>query len=136
MLKDFGQTKIPETADRVLYASLPSPDSGLEPGDLVRLAPVSFSVRPGNERVLGAALYRAGDYAGAIEQFDESAAEFNPRPWDWFFVGMCHQHLGHPDKAREYLQKANQGMSTLTCPWTERVEMQQLRKEAERLIKN
>ena len=133
MVKEFGRTKEAKGADRILYTCVSSAHADLDANELVRLAALAATLYKGNERILGAAFYRAHDYAAALEQFNKSTI-FLARPWDCFFLAMIHHRLGHPKEARDFFQKGVTEMDRLSCSWTERVEMQQLRKEAQALI--
>jgi Flp pilus assembly protein TadD len=59
-------------------------------------------------RTLGAALYRAGDFEGAIRRMLETAdPQGNVRdPEAMLYLAMSHQRLDHADEARDWLSKA------------------------------
>jgi tetratricopeptide (TPR) repeat protein len=94
----------------------------------------------------GAALYRAGDYAGAIHCFTQSAQLFRRTAWEWSFLAMAHQRLGHADEASRcvaeaarWIDAANRGSEELMDPawgeWDEPVIYPRLLREAEDLLK-
>src|SRR5262249_4510656 len=82
------------------------PDANvLDPRRAVELAEkaVELDPRPSYWNTLGAARYRADDFAGALTALDKAMA---PRKggdsFDWFFVAMGHWRLGHADEARTW----------------------------------
>ncbi|HMF13901.1 MAG TPA: tetratricopeptide repeat protein, partial [Gemmataceae bacterium] len=145
ILKRFGETKNKLTASHLLYICVAAPAQVEERNLLVRLGELAVDAFPGNERVLGAAHYRADQYETAVRDFEKAAKPFRPRAWDWLFLAMAHYHLGHAEEANQYLKKAvdwieqaNRKLSTgAGYPWFnlfEPVEVQHLRREAEALI--
>jgi tetratricopeptide (TPR) repeat protein len=94
-------------------------------------------------RTLGAALYRAGRFDEAVGKVDESLESQGGRgPLDWLFLAMAHHRLGHTDDAHQWLDKAAEwidekresGIYGAAPDWTERLERQLPRREAEALI--
>jgi hypothetical protein len=98
---------------------------------------------------LGAAYYRAGKYDAAARQLASTAGSqlgVGTVP-AWLFLAMTHYRLGHIDEARRWLSKAleatdraapdnaSEGVATPASRWTERLQLQLLRKEAESLVK-
>jgi tetratricopeptide (TPR) repeat protein len=94
----------------------------------------------------GAALYRAGDYEGAVRCFSQSARLYRRTAWEWSFLAMAHQRLGQEDEARRcaaeasrWIDAANRGSPELTDPawtqWYEPVIYPRLLREAEELLK-
>jgi len=117
-------------------------------------------------------LYRAGQYEDAIKELKESmrirkefeesmrirtqdaaAQNASPKPraedeaatemaFDWLFLAMAHQRLGHAEDARAWLRKAVRSMEQTDYErsleaafwWSTRLEVQLLRREAETLI--
>jgi tetratricopeptide (TPR) repeat protein len=60
---------------------------------------------------LGAALYRAGDWKGAIPALEKSMElGKGGDASDWFFLAMAHQQIGKKDEARRWFDKAAQWM--------------------------
>jgi tetratricopeptide (TPR) repeat protein len=129
MLNHFGKTQDSSIADRVLYTCLPLSDAF---DDMTRLLPLAelAATNKANARLLGAALYRAGKYEAAIEPLTQGQA----RAWDHLFLAMAHHRLGRVEKAREFLELAIGQIEKGEYPWMERVESEQLRGEAEKLI--
>ncbi len=148
MVKRFADTKDNGVASRMMYICVPVPDLGVDPAVLVGLAERGARSFAGNERILGAALYRAGQFDAAIKNLEKAAAVQTPKAWEWLFLAMAHQRLNHADQARAYLKKATQLIEAIerTNPndpldkgpywagWYERVEVGYLRREAEALL--
>ena len=97
---------------------------------------------------LGAVLCRAGRFGESIQKLEE-AGRISPDEGDQrsaayadFFLAMAEQNLGHAQKAREWLDKANGSMdqelkglkSTERQRWNRILTLRILRKEAEALI--
>ena len=119
----------------------------------VELSPETWEYR----NTFGATLYRAGQHEAAIEQLTESMrmqsvessalesteeAAASRTAFDWLFLAMAHQRLGHREEARKWLNRAIRSMEHSEYErsmeaaffWDERLEMQLLRREAESLI--
>jgi tetratricopeptide (TPR) repeat protein len=134
MLSRFGQTNEPEEAARVVYTCLPKPDAIEDTAALIRVARVASTTEPGGERVVGAALYRAGDFDAAIEQFNASALSgYSRRAWDHVFLAMTHHQLGNGAHALLHMKVAKAKVKDITY-WQELIEVQQLLVEAEKLL--
>src|SRR5262249_21551226 len=70
MLERFGQTKSPAEALWITYAIVTRDDALSDKSELVRLAKFGSTNAPGAQRAHAAALYRARDYKGALEEFE------------------------------------------------------------------
>jgi hypothetical protein len=92
--------------------------------------------------------FRAGKYAEAVAR-RKSACKEHPRgggPFDYLLLALAHHHLKHADEARaclkegvrlaELARKGKLDDPTLPMPlfWIQRLELQILRGEAERVI--
>src|SRR5262249_19107645 len=56
---------------------------------------------------LGAAQYRAGNWAGAIAALEKSTQlRKGGDGFDWFYLAMAHWQLSHKDEAREWRDRA------------------------------
>jgi serine/threonine protein kinase len=105
---------------------------------------VAGSQNPWDFHVLGLAQYRAGQFDQALQSFTKA----NVKSWryadlTWFGLALVHQRLGHPDQARQCLDKGTQWLvrvgpsgsdepaKLLPQDW---VEAQLLRREAEDLL--
>jgi tetratricopeptide (TPR) repeat protein len=130
MLKRFGKTSDPEVADRMLYAFLPEAGAVEDAAALLPLGELA-GTREKNARVLGGALYRAGNYEAAIPRLEEGQG----RAWDHLFLAMAHHRLGRAERARDYLQRASRQIANEGYPWPENVEAEHLLSEAQALMK-
>jgi tetratricopeptide (TPR) repeat protein len=133
----------------VVYACVLRGDALADMGRLIPVARVAAPSYHYGTYVLGAALYRAGQYDEAVRCFDEEAKAYRPRAWDWSFLAMAHQRLGHAGEARRCLAEAVRWMAeadrqedadpTGTRPawgiWQERVVYPLLVREAEALVR-
>jgi tetratricopeptide (TPR) repeat protein len=131
MMERYDRNKDPYWANRILYAYLPSATSLADISVLIPLAEVAAGGKT-DKRALGAALYRNRKYHQAIATLAEGTQD---RAWDNYFLAMAHHHLGNTGKAREYLNAALQRLEKSNYAWTERIESETLRREAEALIK-
>lgn len=150
LLARFGASEDPKVASPLAYTCAARPHAVDAPASLVRWGERAVALFRGNERVLGAALYRAGRYEDAVRRLEEAVRLTNPVAWDWLFLAMSHHRLGHADEARNYLTKAQRwivaaeanrnkksaaGLSrTAWHSWNERAEVGALRLEAEALL--
>jgi tetratricopeptide (TPR) repeat protein len=79
--------------------------------------------------VLGAALYRAGEWKPAIEALEKSIDQRQGgQAFDWYFMAMAHQRLGNTDEARRWYDKAAKGRFRKT------EELQRFEAEAKELL--
>jgi tetratricopeptide (TPR) repeat protein len=91
---------------------------------------------------LGAALYRAGRYADAIGKLQDGIRIRNDEgtALDWLFLALAHHQLGHAEEAKKWLTKAQHSIDhepkegANALPWSQRLELQLLRAEAEEAI--
>ncbi len=111
MLRNFGDREDTYTSNRVAYACICAPDAVGDLPALVRAAERAARIGPGEERIAGAALYRAGRFEEALARFDQSHQAITPRAWDRLFQAMAHARLGHADEARRLLDRANRRMA-------------------------
>jgi tetratricopeptide (TPR) repeat protein len=95
-------------ANRLAYASIYAPGAVPDLPAFIQVCERSVPAVAGGERVVGAALYRAGRYEQALERFKQSHKDFQPRAWDWLFLAMIHSRLGHTSEALRFLQQADQ----------------------------
>jgi WD40 repeat protein/tetratricopeptide (TPR) repeat protein len=97
-------------------------------------------------RALVAALYRAGEFKEAIECSTYAIGlRKDPAPSVWLFLALAHQRNGEPDEARRWLDKARTWIAQARqprpdrsawerLPWAERLALEQLQAEAEKLL--
>jgi tetratricopeptide (TPR) repeat protein len=128
----------------------PTPYTGL-----VHLAQRAAAERPRDytaARACGAILYRAGQYEAAVSQLNAAAKlRTEPSPSVWLFLAMAHHQLKHDEEARKWLKDAvtwideasqkkgesAEGGNLLLwdkLPWNERIVLEILRREAEKLL--
>src|SRR5262249_61074278 len=140
----FGSRDKVHMLSLTAYACVAAPEGVVEPTLLVTIAHKGVAAFVGNERVHGAALYRAGKWADALRRFEDSEKKFDQRAWDWLFLAMIHQRLGHAKEARAYLDRAKRWIDEghPRAPsggagwgwWGEPLEVETLRREAETLL--
>jgi WD40 repeat protein/serine/threonine protein kinase/tetratricopeptide (TPR) repeat protein len=120
-----------------------SANSGIKGDRLVDLAKKAVEHEPGDADylcTLGAALFRAGDLKSAARRLNEAQAIHGLRPCsrEWLWLSLVHQRLGSPGQARKWFEKAMSSLhapDAAALPWEQRVQLDLLRREAERLIK-
>jgi hypothetical protein len=105
MLKDLGEKPTAETAAAIALTSVVSPDSGIDPKRLVKLAESSDPTSAAYLGIRGAALYRAGQYAAAVAPLTRAAAARSKSgsAWTKLFLAMAQHRLGHAEEARRWL---------------------------------
>jgi tetratricopeptide (TPR) repeat protein len=144
----FGHTGNCRAACNVLYTCLLRDDAVADMAGLLPLTRVAARAFHWGSYLRGAALYRAGRYAEAVESFQTTAKTYRPRVWDWCFLAMAHHRLGHADEARRCLTEARRwieqansrdeddpsGTRPAWGAWHERVVYPLLLREAERLV--
>jgi Flp pilus assembly protein TadD len=146
----YAASEDPKVTSPLTYTCVARPMAVDKPEVVVRWGERAVSLFRGNERVLGAALYRNGQFADAVRKLDESARLTTPVGWDWLFLAMSHHQLGHAPEARTNLAKAHRwivaaeaarndkpvvGASrTSWHSWNERAEVRALLREAESLL--
>jgi WD40 repeat protein/serine/threonine protein kinase len=146
MLARFGQTKDAQVANTVAWTCSLAPGAVADRAGLVALARRARVQQPANlnyRNTLGAALYRGGDFDGALQCLAEAAKADRPKEniLDWLFLAMTHHQLGQPDKAQRWLDRAVGALDQTAADrpppgaaalltWQERLELQLLRREA------
>jgi WD40 repeat protein/serine/threonine protein kinase len=145
MLGRFGQSKNSVDAHWVAWSAVLAPAAVKDFNQAVRLAETAVHGDPQNymcHLTHAAALYRAGRLGEAIKKLNEIAANTTPflysPAYTWFFLAMANQRSGHPEEARQWLDKATKWMEQETnnkdLPWNRRLTLQLLRREAEALL--
>lgn len=135
MLDRFSQSSEINTIERIGYVSVPVPGAVGRPEEIVEIAKrVAEAWKGGTYRLVGATLYRAGQYEEAWDAFRTAeGAGWDGVAWDHAFKAMILHRLGRDSEAREELTKARQLSSQYTS-WYEKVEVEFLIREAESLI--
>jgi WD40 repeat protein/tetratricopeptide (TPR) repeat protein/predicted Ser/Thr protein kinase len=108
MLERFKPIDDSIAASHVAYAcSLATGAIDDRPG-LIRISERSTRWVAGNERDVGAVLFRVGRPEAALKHFDRALKVVEPCARDWLFLAMIHSGLGHTDDAHRFLQQAEQ----------------------------
>ena len=107
MLDRFKTAEDLQATYRLAYACIYVPDAVTDLPALIEVCERSVPGLAGGERVVGAALFRAGHYEQAVERFKQSHKVFQPRAWDWLFLAMIHSRLAHTSEARRCLEQAD-----------------------------
>jgi serine/threonine protein kinase/Flp pilus assembly protein TadD len=106
MLVRFEKTEDRQTAGNVLLACVLKEDTLPAMARLLPLTRVADRTWHWGTWVRGAALYRAGRYEESVRCFEMAAKTYRSRAWEWCFLCMAHQRLGHGDEARHCLAEA------------------------------
>jgi tetratricopeptide (TPR) repeat protein len=148
LLDRFGQAELPDMARWIVVLA---PDAVNDRNRLVHRA--EAALRKGHQTgwastILGAALYRVGRFAEAVQRLNEAnavweqaatkPAVYSPA-YTWFFLAMAYQRQGDAAEARRWLDKAQKWMEQETQDsrnpaWNRRLTLQVLRREAEQLL--
>jgi tetratricopeptide (TPR) repeat protein len=148
MLERFRATDDPRTAHSVVSACTLSPGALPEMAGLIPVGQVAARWYAGSIRMLAAAQCRAGDYEGAVRNFQEAAIHYRLRADDWLLLAIAHHELGHVQEANRCLGKAVQWIDQAhgrqlndpagTQPgwgdWHERIWVPLLRQEVDSLL--
>ncbi len=124
---------------------------GIKGEQLVELANQSVERAPDDPDylcTLGAALFRAGDLASANRRLNEALAlrGNRPSPREWLWLSLVYSRRESPKEARQWLDKATAFLTApaadhtaadaASLPWVQRLQLELLRREAERLMKS
>jgi serine/threonine protein kinase/tetratricopeptide (TPR) repeat protein len=146
ILKQYQDLKHPPMASRLCYASALAPMEPAEADAWLRMANLAVEGTPGNPRIRAAMNYRAGLFDATIADLEKSVIVYPRRAWDWLFLAMARYHVGQADQAKadlgeavKWIAQANEtdttGPASRWMRWQERVEVEQLQREAEALIR-
>jgi WD40 repeat protein/tetratricopeptide (TPR) repeat protein len=151
LLERFGKTENQKIANNVAWVCSYAPDAVPDLTPAVELAAKVARSHPKKYAVLnteGAILFRAGKYAEAVARLNAACKE-HPRgggPFDYLLLALAHHRLKHDGEARDRLKEglrltelAEEGKlddPTLPMPlfWIQRLELQILRREAEKVV--
>jgi tetratricopeptide (TPR) repeat protein len=142
LLKRCEQTSDPGTAFWTIVTCKLAPDAVRDRARLVRLAEKHLASDPGNAQaigLLGDVLYRAGEPRAAAEKL-EAGIRGDPgsgRNWRKLFLAMACHRLGRTAEAASNLREVEAWMGTKEfdqLPWTQRLDLELLRKEAEQRL--
>ncbi len=133
--------------DRIAYLTawtcVLSADCGVTKERVVELAKKAVEREPGDPDylcTLGAALFRAGDFPSAAQQLNEARTRHGhwPCPREWLWLSLVCQRRGSTKEARQWLAKATAALAApdaATLPWIQRLQLDLLFREAERMLK-
>jgi serine/threonine protein kinase/WD40 repeat protein/tetratricopeptide (TPR) repeat protein len=147
MIQRVAQTEDPFEAYILARSCAMARKSPVDPSRAVQWAKqaVASDLHPWYFHALGLAQYRAGQFDQALQSFTKA----NDKAWtywelNWFGLALVHHRLGHPDDARQCLDKGIQWLERIGPPTPERpaklfpqdwLEAELLRREAEELLK-
>jgi WD40 repeat protein/Flp pilus assembly protein TadD len=151
-LERFDRTDDPFAAVYLAWAGVLDAEAKVDPAALLRLAERAAAADPDSYlmlRSLGATLLRAGQPEAAVQRLNQALGVQQQSPATWLLLALAHQRLGQIDEARNRLRQAQRWIDQATpskpagavvlpgsdgLPWTERLGLQQLRREAEARI--
>ena len=89
-----------------------------------------------NREVLGGALYRAGDYQGAVRELmlshklraDAGSVAYGPSVFSCHFLALAHHKIGNNDQAQKWFAKA---VLPKDAPWEDAMIDRYLRREVD-----
>jgi WD40 repeat protein/tetratricopeptide (TPR) repeat protein/predicted Ser/Thr protein kinase len=149
LLERFDQTRDANVANDVVWTCVVGPAAGVDHGRCVHMMETADAGQMPitHLKTLGAALYRAGRFEEAVRRLDEAIARGKGgTAWDWLFLAMSYHRLGRADEARQAPERAARwvaqaedgklpdGSTPRPLPWTARLELRLLRREAEELL--
>jgi tetratricopeptide (TPR) repeat protein len=108
MLERFKPIDDSTAATRVAYACSLAAFAGTDLPGLIQISERWTRWAARNERLVGAVLFRASRLEEALKRFEQAHKVFEPRAWDWLFLAMIHNALGHMSEARRFLRQADQ----------------------------
>jgi WD40 repeat protein/Flp pilus assembly protein TadD len=148
-LERFDRTADPFAAVYLAWAGVLDAEARVDPAALLRLAERATAADPDGYlmlRSLGAALLRSGQPEAAVRRLNQALGVQQQSPTTWLLLALAHQRLGQIDEARNRLRQAQRWIDQATpskpagavvlagsdsLPWTERLGLQRLRREAE-----
>jgi tetratricopeptide (TPR) repeat protein len=136
----------PHDLAAVAWACVLRPDGGPGLGDALALAEKAVAVDgkdPYAARALGAALLRGARPKEAAQVLEQAVKAQNGGTDVGLLLAVAHHRQGHPDEARRWLdtavlqieQSRNSRVWGSGVPWSERLSVELLRREAEALVK-
>jgi WD40 repeat protein len=144
MVRRFAGSRSPEVERGVGWACALVPDVGVDLKGPLGHAERALADHPKAAAYLlavGALQYRGGQLQPALQNLQkaQAARAADDPPYDWLLLAMTQQRLGRGDEAKKWLGKAvawaEPGGKGKALPWPQRVELRQLRQEAEALVK-
>jgi WD40 repeat protein/tetratricopeptide (TPR) repeat protein len=146
LLRRYGDITESEASNALAYLCVLGPSAEQDVGRVVDISRRDVAASPGDysfHNTLGAALYRAGEFNQSIREF-EQAIKLHGKGGghsDWLFLSMAHRRLGRGDEARRWFLKVDEQAreaqpkeGEIAREWHERVHLEILRGEAEKLL--
>jgi tetratricopeptide (TPR) repeat protein len=142
MLDRFRMTTDPMIANSVAWSSVMAVSEEPNLSETVRLGELAVNGAQEPQKAsflntLGAALYRVRRFAEAVRRLEEGIQNRKgvSLQKDWVFLAMAHQHLGHHEEARRWLDRFRDRRPRLASDafWNE-LEIRLLRAEAEAVV--
>jgi WD40 repeat protein/tetratricopeptide (TPR) repeat protein len=143
----FGDVKDERRSNGLAYLCTLGPEAVANFDRVVELARLNVQAKPDESsyrNTLGAALYRAGRFSDAIDQFNAGMKAHGEggTPVDWLFLSMACHSLNRDADALDWLRKADEAERAVTARpkhkyvpnWQRYLEIGILRKEVESLI--
>jgi serine/threonine protein kinase/tetratricopeptide (TPR) repeat protein len=141
MLERFASSKEENVVALVALTATLLPESGVKPESLVRLARQSVAANPKSSvfnQTLGAALYRAGDFKGAVAALNK-ASEVEGKGGEadtQLFLALANHRQGNTRQAGQWMARALKHIEGAKSPdWWDVIIWSRLRAEAEALLK-
>ncbi len=146
LLKRFGQIQDTGRSNTLAYLCTIGPAATADPETAVAIARRVVAEQPldANIHTLATALFRAGKYREALEQFERAMRIRGDEgtPIYWVFLAMCHHKMGRQDEADRWLQKVAAAVTLAPRPeagkpvpdWHSRFEILLLHDEAKRML--
>jgi Flp pilus assembly protein TadD len=141
LLARWGSTNIPANLNEVALACCLAPRAVANLNRVVQLAEKAVAEHSTNHDTLntfGAILYRVGQNEEAGKRLQQAISisfEQKGAIFDWLFLAMAQQKLGHTAEAKTCLAKAETLMKAGGMKWPIRLQSQILHREAEAMIK-
>jgi tetratricopeptide (TPR) repeat protein len=116
MLERFKPIDDSTAAVRLAYACSLAVEAVSDMQGLIKVSERSTRWVAGNERAVGAVLFRAGRLEEALKRFERAPVASPPRARDLLFLAMIHGGLGHPSEARRLLEQADHWITEADRP--------------------
>jgi tetratricopeptide (TPR) repeat protein len=145
LLERCQRAPSPHDLPPLVETLLAVPPADFDAMPLAVFAERAAAVSPVNTRVLGAALYRCGQFAKAVEIFERGSRITALRARDHLFLAMAHHrldqseaalwHLGRATAREPAVDQADDHAGTHST-WLELATTERIRREAEALIQD
>ena len=149
--RDLGASPTSDARAYFLWTCLLGPDAVTDYEPLLKIAAdQGVLASPSRPFYLAASYYRAGKYHEAARLFDQKEPSLPGQGdlvIDWWFRAMTYRRAGRAEDAKQWMDKAvawmsdaqqaklQPGQKMADWPWTQRLELSLLRREAEAALK-